>query len=51
MPRLRDHVKALVRQLDTLEASISGLQNELQVRESGFCLKVKFEPEPPSANG
>ncbi|KAG0148884.1 hypothetical protein CROQUDRAFT_654234 [Cronartium quercuum f. sp. fusiforme G11] len=31
MPRLEEHVNALVRQLDTLESSIVGLQDQLQL--------------------
>ncbi|KAG0141149.1 hypothetical protein CROQUDRAFT_664232, partial [Cronartium quercuum f. sp. fusiforme G11] len=34
MPRLEDHVNALVRQLDTLESSIAGLQDQLQIGSS-----------------
>lgn len=37
MPRLEDHVKALVRQLDTLETSIASLQDQLQVSPQASC--------------
>ncbi|KAH9825316.1 hypothetical protein DFH28DRAFT_22157 [Melampsora americana] len=51
MPRLEDHVNALIRQLNTLESSITGLQEQLQLpRPTQLPTKprVKTKSKPSS---